>query len=52
MNETEEQIPEGMGTPELAPVSTGLGEVYQYMIHLKEGSENKYTAIYLRTIQD
>ena len=52
LKEAEEQIPEGMGTPELAPVSTGLGEVYQYMIHPKKGSENKYTSMDLRTMQD
>lgn len=52
LKEAEEQIPEGMGTPELAPVSTGLGEVYQYMIHPKEGSEDKYTSMDLRTMQD
>jgi heavy metal efflux system protein len=52
LKEAEEQIPEDIGTPELAPVSTGLGEVYQYMIHPKEGSENKYTSMDLRTMQD
>jgi cobalt-zinc-cadmium resistance protein CzcA len=38
--------------PNLAPVSTGLGEVYQYIIHPKKGSENKYNAKDLRTMQD
>lgn len=52
LKEAEDQIPEGIGTPELAPVSTGLGEVYQYMIHPKKGSENKYTPMDLRTMQD
>lgn len=52
LKEAEEQIPEGMGEPELAPVSSGLGEIYQYMIHPKEGSEQKYTATELRTMQD
>ena len=52
LKEAEEQIPQGIGTPELAPVSTGLGEVYQYMIHPKEGSENKYNSMDLRTMQD
>lgn len=33
-------------------MSTGLGEVYQYIIHPKKGSENKYTAMDLRTMQD
>lgn len=52
IKEAESKIPEGVGTPELAPVSTGLGEVYQYIIHPKEGSEKKYTAMDLRTMQD
>jgi cobalt-zinc-cadmium resistance protein CzcA len=47
-----EEIPKGVGTPELAPVSTGLGEVYQYILHPKKGSEKKYSAKELRTMQD
>ena len=39
LKEAEEAIPKGIGTPELAPVSTGLGEVYQYIIHPKKGSD-------------
>ncbi len=46
------QIPEGVGTPEMAPVTTGLGEIYQYVIHAKPGYEKKYNAMELRTIQD
>lgn len=52
LKEAGEKIPKGIGTPELAPVSTGLGEVYQYVLHPKKGSENKYTAMDLRTMQD
>ncbi|MCC7302805.1 MAG: CusA/CzcA family heavy metal efflux RND transporter [Bacteroidia bacterium] len=52
LKEAEEKIPKGIGTPELAPVSTGLGEIYQYIIHPKKGSEKKYTAMDLRTMQD
>jgi cobalt-zinc-cadmium resistance protein CzcA len=52
LKEAEEKIPAGIGTPELAPVSTGLGEVYQYIIHPKEGSEHKYNSKDLRTMQD
>ncbi|WP_347158677.1 CusA/CzcA family heavy metal efflux RND transporter [Pontibacter chitinilyticus] len=46
------QIPEGVGTPELGPVSTGLGEIYQYLVRPKPGYEGKYDAMQLRTIQD
>jgi heavy metal efflux system protein len=52
LKEAEEQIPKGIGTPELAPVSTGLGQIYEYVIHPKKGSENKYSASDLRTMQD
>ncbi|RYZ51772.1 MAG: efflux RND transporter permease subunit, partial [Sphingobacteriales bacterium] len=52
LKEAEEEIPQSVGTPELAPVSTGLGEVYQYIIHPKKGFEHKYTAMDLRTMQD
>ena len=52
LKEAEENIPKGIGTPELAPLSTGLGEVYQYIIHPKKGSEKKYDAKALRTMQD
>lgn len=47
-----EQIPAGVGSPTLAPLTTGLGEIYQYVIHPKKGYENKYSAMELRTIQD
>jgi heavy metal efflux system protein len=46
------QIPQGIGNPELGPVSTGLGEIYQYVVRPKEGYENKYDETSLRTIQD
>lgn len=52
LKEAESKIPNGAGTPEMAPVSTGLGEVYQYIIHPAKGSENKYNAMDLRTMQD
>jgi cobalt-zinc-cadmium resistance protein CzcA len=46
------QIPQGIGIPELGPISTGLGEIYQYVVRAKEGYESKYDAMELRTIQD
>ncbi|KYP13631.1 CusA/CzcA family heavy metal efflux RND transporter, partial [Flavihumibacter sp. CACIAM 22H1] len=52
LKEAVEKIPKGIGTPELAPVSTGLGEVYQYVLHPKKGAEDKYSAMDLRTMQD
>ncbi|OJW13882.1 CusA/CzcA family heavy metal efflux RND transporter [Mucilaginibacter sp. 44-25] len=52
LKEAESRMPQGVGSPELAPVSTGLGEIYQYIIRPKKGSEHKYTAMDLRTLQD
>src|SRR5690554_2530480 len=52
LKEAEESLPEGVGRPELGPVSTGLGEIYQYTLHPEKGSEDKYTAMELRTMQD
>ena len=45
-------LPQGIGTPYLAPVTTGLGEIYQYVVRAKPGYEHKYDAMQLRTIQD
>lgn len=50
--EARNQIPNNIGNPEMAPISTGLGEIYQYVLHAKKGYENKYDAMSLRTIQD
>lgn len=47
-----DQIPPGIGTPEMAPVTTGLGEIYQYIVRPEKGYEDKYDATELRTIQD
>ena len=45
-------IPVEFGVPEMGPISTGLGEIYQYVIYPEEGYENQYTPTDLRTIQD
>ncbi|NCI47418.1 CusA/CzcA family heavy metal efflux RND transporter [Sediminibacterium soli] len=52
LKEAEAEIPHDAGTPVMSPISTGLGEIYQYVIKPKPGYENKYTATDLRTIQD
>lgn len=46
------EIPEGVGVPELGPISTGLGEIYQYVVRPEKGYEDKYDVTELRTIQD
>ncbi len=45
-------IPTELGTPELMPITTGLGEIYQYVLKVAPGYEKKYDAMELRTIQD
>ena len=52
LTEAKNQIPEGIGTPEMAPVTTGLGEIYQYTVYAQKGYEDKYDAMELRSIQD
>jgi cobalt-zinc-cadmium resistance protein CzcA len=48
----QESIPAGFGKPFMAPIATGLGEIYQYSIVPKKGFETKYSPSDLRTIQD
>lgn len=45
-------IPAGIGKPEMAPLTTGLGEIFQYILRPKKGYEDKFTPMELRTIQD
>ncbi|MBS1760628.1 MAG: efflux RND transporter permease subunit [Bacteroidetes bacterium] len=52
LQQAKEMIPQGLGSPVLAPVTTGLGEIYQYTVRPKKGYEQKYNAMDLRTIQD
>jgi cobalt-zinc-cadmium resistance protein CzcA len=47
-----DEIPRDAGIPELAPVTTGLGEIYQYIVRPAKGYEGKYSLEELRTIQD
>ncbi|MET1054516.1 MAG: CusA/CzcA family heavy metal efflux RND transporter [Pedobacter sp.] len=52
LQQVQQEIPAGIGTPAMAPVSTGLGEIYQYVVRPKKGYEGKYDERELRTIQD
>ena len=52
LTEIQEDIPAGFGKPFMAPIATGLGEIYQYSLVPKEGYENKYSPSDLRTVQD
>src|SRR5690606_38192989 len=48
----EEKIPASFGKPFMGPISTGLGEIYQYIIDVEDGFEDHYSIMDLRTIQD
>lgn len=46
------EIPAGMGTPGLMPITTGLGEVYQYTLEVEPEFRDQYGPQELRTLQD
>ncbi len=48
----EDNIPAGFGSPSMGPITTGLGEIYQYIIDVDEEYKGKYSITDLRTIQD
>jgi cobalt-zinc-cadmium resistance protein CzcA len=52
LQKVKQEIPGGVGNPELAPVSTGLGEIFQYVVRPLKGYESTYGPMELRTIQD
>lgn len=52
LGQVKDQIPTTAGRPELAPATTGLGEIYQYVLRPKKGYETKYDLTELRSIQD
>lgn len=47
-----DEIPTEFGIPQMMPITTGLGEIYQYIIQVKSGYEKKYSTTELRSIQD
>jgi cobalt-zinc-cadmium resistance protein CzcA len=52
LQKVQSQIPQGIGNPELGPISSGLGEIYQYVVKPKKGYEKQFDVTELRTIQD
>jgi len=52
LGEVSESIPSQFGAPEMGPITTGLGEIFQYTIKPKKGAAKKYSPTELRTIQD
>ncbi|PZX93474.1 CusA/CzcA family heavy metal efflux RND transporter [Flavobacterium aquariorum] len=47
-----EKIPQGFGVPEMGPITTGLGEIYQYTLEVKPEYKKQYSVTDLRTLQD
>ncbi len=52
LQQVSKDIPTNLGVPQMAPISTGLGEIYQYVVRPKKGYEHRYDPMELRTIQD
>ncbi|QGN23275.1 efflux RND transporter permease subunit [Elizabethkingia anophelis] len=52
LQQVSQDIPKEVGVPAMAPITTGLGEIYQYVVRPKKGYEHRYSAMDLRTIQD
>lgn len=52
LNELGETIPDKFGSPEMGPISSGLGQIYEYSIKVDPEYESEYTPNELRTIQD
>ncbi|WP_031425498.1 CusA/CzcA family heavy metal efflux RND transporter [Flavimarina sp. Hel_I_48] len=52
LNAVKEEIPEGFGQPSMGPITTGLGEIYQYTLEVEEKFKGDYSPTELRTIQD
>lgn len=52
LNRAAAEIPDIFGSPEMMPITTGLGEIYQYTLEVEPGYESRYGPMELRTIQD
>ncbi|WP_242009167.1 efflux RND transporter permease subunit [Robertkochia solimangrovi] len=46
------RIPEGFGEPFMGPITTGLGEIFQYVIDVDPEYRDRYSITELRSIQD
>ncbi len=46
------EIPAGVGKPYMGPASTGLGEVFQYIIRPKDPKDKSFSLMEIRTMQD
>ncbi|HKL03723.1 MAG TPA: CusA/CzcA family heavy metal efflux RND transporter, partial [Cryomorphaceae bacterium] len=48
----ENRIPANFGSPFMGPVTTGLGEIYQYTVEVDSAHRGDYSLTDIRTIQD
>lgn len=46
------ELPPGAGEPQLMPITTGLGEIYQYVLNVEPAYRDQYSPTRLRSIQD
>jgi heavy metal efflux system protein len=52
LTQVREDIPKGFGVPQLLPLTTGLGEIFQYSIEPIDPKDTTFSLTELRTIQD
>ncbi|UAB85046.1 CusA/CzcA family heavy metal efflux RND transporter [Zunongwangia sp. SCSIO 43204] len=52
LDQVKNEIPDGFGQPAMGPISTGLGEIYQYTLEVDKDFKDQYTPTELRSIQD
>ena len=50
--QVQDEIPPGFGKPFMGPISTGLGEVYQYTLNVDSAHKKQYSLSELRSVQD
>ena len=50
LQEAREQIPEGVGTPEMGPNTSGLGQIFKYFLRAEDPA--RYDAMTLRSLND
>ncbi|MDX2195804.1 MAG: CusA/CzcA family heavy metal efflux RND transporter [Cytophagales bacterium] len=45
-------LPKGINMPKMAPITTGLGEIYQYVLEVAPEYRQQYSLTFLRSLQD
>ncbi len=52
LQQAKSDIPEEYGIPQMLPITTGLGEIFQYTLEVDKAYKSVYTPMKLREIQD